>query len=401
MLGWIEDQYIKPSFHFHYQYFEWVEPLPAWGIYALFVIQALAALGILLGAWFRISALLYFLSFSYIELLDKAYYLNHYYFVSIASFLLAFSQANRFLSIDVWRKPNLASLKLPAYETLSFKVLIAILYTYAGLAKINSDWLLKALPLSIWLPPHYDMPLLGAAMQWEITPYLFSWAGMIFDTTIIAWLFWGKTRPFAYLILVLFHVVTGYLFPIGMFPTIMSFIVLIFFSPLWHWRWQRQIIRLLKWKSTGQKSKQPPNQLKLGLISSFVVFQLLFPWRYLLYPGSLFWTEDGYRFSWRVMLMEKAGHIDFYVHSHLGKQHIFLSEWLNEQQIKQMSFQPDMILEFAHHLAASFEHEGRMPKITAECYVTLNGEPGRLYFNPEINLSDLPIWTPGYKWLNK
>ena len=26
-----------------------------------------------------------------------------------------------------------------------------------------------------------------------------------------------------------------------------------------------------------------------------------------MYPGELFWTEEGYRFSWRVMLMEKEG----------------------------------------------------------------------------------------------
>lgn len=401
LLGWIDDKYIKPSFHFHYQYFEWVEPLPAWGIYAVFGIQAMAAIGIVFGACFRISTILYFFSFTYIELLDKAYYLNHYYFVSLASLLLVFSQANRFLSIDVWRKPELASLKLPAYETLCFKVLIGILYTYAGLAKINSDWLLKALPLSIWLPPHYDMPLLGIAMQCEITPYVFSWAGMIFDTTIVVWLMWGKTRPFAYLILVLFHVVTGYLFPIGMFPTIMSFIVLIFFSPLWHWHWQKRIIKSLKWKPINRKAEVTPNRLKLAFVSGFLVFQLLLPWRFLLYPGALFWTEDGYRFSWRVMLMEKAGHIDFYVHSYLGRQHIFLSEWLNEQQIKQMSFQPDMILEFAHHLANHFEHDGKKPVITAECFVTLNGAPGKLYFNPESNLAEIPLWTPGYRWLNK
>jgi len=31
----------------------------------------------------------------------------------------------------------------------------------------------------------------------------------------------------------------------------------------------------------------------------------------MLYPGKLFWTEEGFRFSWRVMLMEKAGTAQF------------------------------------------------------------------------------------------
>lgn len=245
-LGWIEDQYIKPEFHFHYQGFEWVEPLPAFGMYLVFFVQGLAAIGIMLGAWYRLSAIVYFITFTYVELIDKAYYLNHYYFVSLGAFLLMFSEAHRFLSIDAWRKPEIRALRIPACEILMFKVMIGIVYTYAGLAKINSDWLLKALPLSIWLPPHYDMPLLGTMMGWEITHYMFSWAGMLFDTTIVIWLIWGKTRPYAYGVLVAFHIVTGYLFPIGMFPAIMSLIVLIFFSAEWHWRWQRSVLRLFK-----------------------------------------------------------------------------------------------------------------------------------------------------------
>ncbi|HCX76078.1 MAG TPA: HTTM domain-containing protein, partial [Algoriphagus sp.] len=58
-----------------------------------------------------------------------------------------------------------------------------------------------------------------------------------------------------------------------------------------------------------------PQNLSLltGLFFLFFSFQILFPFRYLLYPGNLFWTEQGYRFSWRVMLMEKAGYAIFHV----------------------------------------------------------------------------------------
>ena len=35
------------------------------------------------------------------------------------------------------------------------------------------------------------------------------------------------------------------------------------------------------------------------------MIQVIFPLRYIFYPGELFWHEQGYRFSWRVMLMEK------------------------------------------------------------------------------------------------
>jgi hypothetical protein len=92
-----------------------------------------------------------------------------------------------------------------------------------------------------------------------------------------------------------------------------------------------------------------------SLLYSFLVvyvsFQLLFPWRYMLYPGNLFWTEEGYRFSWRVMLMEKAGTATFYVKDRKsGREGIVInSEFLNRHQEKQMAFQPDMMLQFAHY----------------------------------------------------
>ncbi len=70
------------------------------------------------------------------------------------------------------------------------------------------------------------------------------------------------------------------------------------------------------------------------------MIQLLFPWRYLLYPEELFWTEEGYRFSWRVMLMEKAGYAEFkVVDSKTGKRfYVDNSDFLSPFQEKQMAF---------------------------------------------------------------
>ncbi len=41
--------------------------------------------------------------------------------------------------------------------------------------------------------------------------------------------------------------------------------------------------------------------MRWGLIMSacFLAIQLIVPWRFLAYPGELFWHEAGYRFSWR------------------------------------------------------------------------------------------------------
>ena len=89
----------------------------------------------------------------------------------------------------------------------------------AGVAKLNADWLLEAQPLGIWLQDHTGLPLVGRAFGEPWAAHLFSWCGAGFDLTIVAWLMWKRTRPAAYVVLVVFHVMTYLLFPeIGVFP---------------------------------------------------------------------------------------------------------------------------------------------------------------------------------------
>ena len=85
--------------------------------------------------------------------------------------------------------------------------MLTIVYLYAGLAKINSDWLLKAMPLKIWLPSKYDLPLIGEnLMQQDWFHHAMSWSGMFYDLLIPFLLFYKRTRIFAFILVVFFHV---------------------------------------------------------------------------------------------------------------------------------------------------------------------------------------------------
>src|ERR1700712_2130707 len=75
-------------FGFFFFGFEWLAPMSPAVMYLLYGIMAVAALFICLGLFYRIATVLFFLVFCYAELLDKTYYLNHYYLVTICSFLL-------------------------------------------------------------------------------------------------------------------------------------------------------------------------------------------------------------------------------------------------------------------------------------------------------------------------
>lgn len=405
--GWIHEFYVKPGFHFSYGGFEWLRPLPAAGMTAVFVLIGLTSLFIALGLFYRASISTFFFLFTYVELLDKTYYLNHYYFISLFSFLLIWLPLHKNYSIDVVLRPFLKTEWVPVWTLWVVRLQIGLVYFFAGLAKLNSDWLLDALPLRIWLPARATFPVIGPLLDQVWLAYAMSWSGALFDLTIPFFLIWRRTRPYAYLAVIVFHSFTGLLFNIGMFPWIMIGCTLVFFSAdelrsvVRMARYLAKRLRLLNFTHRGTGAKfflfsshaarvqnrtLLPSTFTLLLLTLFFLFQLLFPLRHWLYPGNVLWTEEGFRQSWRVMLVEKTGHVTFYVmEKDNGRTRtIYPSQYLTLAQEKQMSFQPDMILQFAHFLADSF---GPNVEVRAEAYVSLNGRRSRLLLDPTIDLS--------------
>jgi hypothetical protein len=395
-LGWVADHYIEPVFHFKYFGFEWVEVVSPAALYAIHGVMIVAALAVMLGWYYRVAAVVLFLGFTYTELIDIVYYLNHYYFVSIVLFMLIFTPAHRYFSLDVRRKPSIKTAYVPRFWKLIFQSMLAIVYIYAGLAKINHAWLIEALPLKIWLPASDAIPLIGPLFSWSAAPWIFSWIGMLYECTIVFFLLWSKTRPWAYIMVIVFHVLTGILFQIGVFPLVMIAATLIFFSEGWHQKLLQIIGKMLRVNRNTEPETTagftPVSRPVLAVAIVFFAFQLLFPWRYILYPGNIFWTEEGYRFSWRVMLMEKAGTATFYVKDgSTGREGVVVnSEFLNPHQEKQMAMQPDLILQFAHFLARHYESSGvKDPAVRAEVYVTLNAKPSQLLIDPNRDLTKI------------
>jgi hypothetical protein len=107
-----------------------------------------------------------------------------------------------------------------------------------------------------------------------------------------------------------------------------------------------------------------------------LIFQILFPLRHFMYDSELFWAEQGYRFSWRVMLIEKTGQTIFTVTDRNSDKRIVVDNksFLTSFQESKMSFQPDMILEYAHFLGNYYQKMGFIdPQVNADSFVSLNG----------------------------
>lgn len=407
LLGWVDLHFVNTQVQFKYFGFYWVDVLPANAMYFIHGLMLLASLGIMLGAYYRLATIIFFVCFTYCELVDITYYLNHYYFVSLVSFLLIWVPAHSWFSVDVKRRSSVKNNLIPAWCIYVFKAQLLLVYFFAGIAKINYDWLIDAMPLRLWLPANNNLPPVGWLFNYPATAYVFSWAGMLFDVFVGLFLLIPKTRLWAWLIVVFFHAITGVLFQIGVFPLVMILSTLIFFGESFHVKMQQvlgKILGLNKYIHVIETNvlKSSLSVFKQNVVTVLLIiwfsFHVLFPLRFVLYPGKLFWTEEGYRFGWRVMLMEKAGTATFYLtDAGNGKEGVVdNTQFLNPHQEKQMAMQPDLILQYAQFLKNHYENQGvKINKVRAEVYVTLNAKPSKLLFSDTLNLLQLSdSWTP-------
>lgn len=388
--GWVNTMYIMPKMFFPYYGFEWVKPLPAWGMYMVFGIMLLSSLFILLGFLYRYSAVIFFLLFTYVELIDKTNYLNHYYFVSLVSFLMIFIPAGKAFSLDVkfFRRSEVN--EVPYFFLLLLQLQMFVVYFFAGVAKLNYDWLIEAMPLKIWLPAYVHYPVIGRFMEQEWVAYLFSWFGCVYDLCIGFLLFNKRTVRFAYVLVIIFHMFTAMFFNIGMFPYIMMTITIVFFSENFHVSVLSKLRSFFKYSSYEQIEWSKPVRALRYVFVVYFIFQFIMPFRYLFYKGDLFWTEQGYRFSWRVMLMEKAGAAFFYVKdkNSVGEIEVDNKEHLTYLQEKMMATQPDMMVDYAKYLKEYYKERGFAdPEVRARSFVTLNGSGSREFIDADTDLS--------------
>lgn len=398
--GWVEKLYFEPVFFFKYFGFEWVPyPGDAW-MYPIFALMALAAIGMASGFLYRFSCALFFILFCWTELIDATNYLNHHYLVAILSFFMILLPANRFFSLDVRWKITQPIISIPKWQVDIIKVQIVLVYTFAGLAKINTDWLIHAMPLAIWLPEHKDLPVIGQLFTISWIPWVMSWLGALYDLTIGWLLLLAPNKILWYIFVIVFHVFTYLLFNIGLFPFIMIFSNVIFFNENWH----KKIYERISGFSISHRQPKAP-QWAFSLLVVVLVFQVLVPLRHYLYHGDVLWTEEGYRFSWRVMLVEKSGHAQFKVMDQESNRYSYIQNghYLTPFQEKQMSIQPDFILQYAEHLGQEYQrlYHIQKPKVTADVQVALNTRSAKSLFDSEVNLLELKNSIYPKNWLNR
>jgi hypothetical protein len=225
---------------------------------------------------------------------------------------------------------------------------LVIAYFYAGVSKLNLDWLMDAVPVR-WnlVEPHVMAPyepyltaaqiaLTKSILHSATFAYLVSYAGLVFDLAIGFLLVIRRTRIFGMILMFLFHATNHFLIfdNIDWFPLVGLTTATIFLDPGWperFWSWIRRprlakpdwawfipgvilfpfIGGSLGWKLKASTPPQTPSEHLARVTPYFVVgwlvWQTLMPLRHHLIPGDARFTYEGLSFSWRLKADDHRG----------------------------------------------------------------------------------------------
>lgn len=390
--GWIDAILIKPKFTFSFIGFEWLQPLPGNSMYFYFALIGLTGIGIMLGFKYRLNIVLFSFLLSGVYFMQKEVYYNHYYLLLIISSLLFFLPANQEKSLDVkfgWKKK---STTIPQWVVLIFITLIGIVYTYAAFAKFYPDWLdgtfTKILLQRITARP-YLLELFS--QKWFYTS--FAYAGILFDLLIVPLLLYKRTRNYAFVISILFHIFNSITLRIGIFPYLALCFTVFFYEP--------EIIRRLFFKEKIEVENSLNyyrKKLVYYFIFPFFLIQLLLPLRHHLIKGDVLWTEEGHRLSWRVMLRERTGNIKIKIVDNENKKEFLYnySKELTYIQSKQLAVRPDFIWQYCQRIKREFK--GKDISIYIDCKNSINNKPFQTLIDPNFDMAKAK-WN--YFWHNE
>lgn len=400
-------KFIEPPFMFRYFGFEWVPLLREW-IYPAYAAIGVASIGLMLGYFYRFSALVVTIGTAWIFLQDQSQYLNHMYMLILYSVLMIFIPAHRYWSLDARRKPGLGSETLPAWCKLLLVLQIEIILIYAGLVKLNPDWLALE-PLGSWLakPDRQAMPFFGALFAQD-------WAVAVAAYGVIALHLLGaplllvrKLRLYVIGVYASFHVLNHFVFDIGVFPWVTLFASLICFDPDWprqFYAWCKRIAYIPPTLKPVPLPSAPMRGLVTVLIVVWASYQVLMPARNVFYAGDVAWNEQGHRFSWRMKLRSKQGDVQFRVVDSRSNRSWMVDDrqFLRGRQIYKMPCQPDMILQLAHYMRDTVGPERygfENPRVYVEGTCSLNYRRAVPLIDPQADLAAVTRHLGNNDWI--
>lgn len=385
--NFIQNNIINPLVSF--PFINNIEPTNTLVLICLGYIMLIANLGMLYNKIARISTFIFCLCFTYFWLLDKGYFNNHYYFISLICLLLAIVEKRPSFSKNIYT---------PRIALFSLQAMVFIVYFIAGINKLNTYWLIELQPMKHILELKAEITN-NPIFKKETIIMLACYAGLLFDLFIGFLLFSKKTRFFGFMLALSFHLSNHYLFSdvgeIGIFPFIMITTLILFINP----HTLNQVFKLDK------KDKKIFNTYPLikNFIFTFLIIQLLLPFRHILFYGYVDYNGVGQRFAWRMKIMYKESDINYFIINKMTeeKYSVNIKPMLTNRQYNNLKYFPDLVVPLAKKIKkeAYEKFDIKNAKITCEYKTRFMGGDEQFLFSPELDLTKIHPNTLTNKWL--
>ena len=397
LTGWIRRTLVEPIFTFNFIGFDWLQPLPGYGMYFYFFVMGTLGVCIALGYKYRLSIISFTVLWTSVYLMQKTSYNNHYYLLILISGLMCFFPANRSHSLDVRHNPAIREDGMHAYVKYVVILQLLIVYVYASVAKIYADWLDFGI-IKILMQGKANYPFVGAFLQEPWIHKIIGVFGILFDLLIVPALLFKPTRKIAFFASIFFHLFNSIIFQIGIFPYLSLAFTVFFFEP--------ETIRKIFFKKKPpyriNKTEVPVKQpLFYAIVGTYFIIQLLLPVRHHFIKDEVLWTEEGHRLSWRMMLRSRGGTIEFkIVNQDTNESKIAdLDQYLSKKQKRRIASYPDFIWQFAQRLKKEHAEKGENISVYAlNSKVSVNGKAYRAFIDPTVDLANAE-WD--YLWHNE
>ena len=405
--GWVQSNFVDPKISFSFIGFEWSNVFLGAKMIYFYIAMGILGWFIAFGFAYRFSTIVFALLWSLTYFMQKTSYNNHYYLFMLVSWMMTVIPAHQFFSVDSLMFPKIKRLTCRNWVPTLFIIQLLIVYTFAAFHKIYPDWFngvflqMKFHEYGELLTFKYNLAGLGKVVSSLEFAQVFAWTGFFFDLLIIPAMMFKKTRSLAIKCAIFYHIFNSAVFGIGIFPFFALAMMIFFYDPV-------KIQEMVFPKKSFMMDRSDEDNLLTTrrvmfsyLLCFYVLWQVYLPVRHLFIPGNVFWTEEGHRLSWRMMLRNKSGEIEVFVAKpdpknkgkFLKREKIKLDDYLTYKQISKLAISPDMMWQFARFVKHDYAEKGiKDVKVFVDAKVSVNGSDYYQFTNPNYNLG-VTTWS--------
>lgn len=379
------------EFQFKWDFFEWIPlinpNLARFSIYFLFI----SCLLIIIGYFTRIALALHAFIYAYYILVDCSYYNNHYYLFLLINILLITTNCDIVFSIKSFFKNDKRD-SIPNWQIFIFQFQIAIVYFIAGTVKINEDWL-TCNTMKTVLQNSKDYKMLAKYISNDFLAFFLTYTGLFFDLSIGFFLLNKKTRHYAIIIIILFHIINIFNLNIGVFPYFSICAMILFVDTKSYLKlYLPSFIKNFNF-NTKNKNSTEYSKFTFVLISIYCLLQILIPYRHFLIKGDTDWTGECNHYSWRMKVAIKfPTQFEIFTYNKYTKIEYKPSITFDQAQIQFLILNPKKLTQ----LAPVFQKKIGLSTIDSldmkvNLSVILNGHPSTKLIDENINLANIKV----------